>query len=287
MAFWDLFYKKGKYEPENIVDKDKTIQTMYYIDRPDPTEFFLNVRQMAGYWLQQELNKFSEKEWHTGAHWLKNDLTYPCFEHFSISYKNQIFCILIDIIDADTNVSFLPSKTKELLIENCIENNCIPCLYKLLVKNPIKPIYNTIRPISSGWNLTNAITNEQVFPEKLVSNDKIEMSNWELRDFAIQCARTYIEKEYQGKILSYQNILGIDPQLWFEDKFGKKNYVVVRSANYPQMHVDIPNDINSIVINTPSYQGYFMGILFKALNNSDKIYRNEGANFAVDKFVKI
>ena len=43
----------------------------------------------------------------------------------------------------------------------------------------------------------------------------------------VQTVMQYIEKE-KGKINSYCDVVGIEPQIWFE-KNGKTSYVIVRS----------------------------------------------------------
>ena len=147
----EIYHCNSEIEDENLIRQNSIIKLMYMIDRPQPTEFFIRVRQMVGHALQQEMNRFKEAQWQKGAHWIKAEWTYPCFEHLTFAYKNQIFCVLIDIIDEYSKKSFLPNRYKKNLIDNCIKNNLIPCLYKVSVKDPTNPIFNTIKPVSEGW----------------------------------------------------------------------------------------------------------------------------------------
>jgi len=283
----EIYHCNCEIEDENLIRQNSIIKLMYMIDRPQPTEFFINVRQMVGQALQQEMNRFKEAQWQKGAHWIKAEWTYPCFEHLTFAYKNQIFCVLIDIIDENSKKSFLPNRYKKNLIDNCIKNNLIPCLYKVSVKDPTNPIFNTIKPVSEGWNLYHAISNEKVIPEELVSNKKIEMSDWELYDFAIQVIRTYITNNLHCKVLSYQNVPEIDPQIWFEDTNHNECYVVVRYTIGSEK-VEMPQDINSIQLSLPGYNGYFAGVGFKPDKYFDKkLYRGQGSNVYFDKLIEL
>lgn len=288
--FWNLFKQNKKQNVKETNQPTKNvIELMYLIDRPQPTEFFVNVRRMAGYSLQREMDKLKEDKWYKGAHWIKAEWTYPCFEHLTFAYKNQIFCVLIDIIDEITGKSVLPDKDKNNLIENCTKNNLIPCLYKVTVKDIHNPIYNTIKPISDGWNLYNAITDNVIIPEDIVSHNKVELSEWELNDFAIQIVRNYIQENLHFKVQSYQNIVGIEPQIWFEDD--KKNlcYVVVRNTAYPNNRAEIPDNINSIQLSVASYEGYFASVAFCAKSGDDlsKLYRGDGVHVAFKGLEKL
>lgn len=285
----NIFYKQGEPCDKKIKEQNDIVKLMYLIDRPQPTDFFIQVRRMSGMFLQERMNRLKEKEWQKGPHWIKAEWTYPCFEHLTFAYRNQIFCILIDIQDQENNRSFLPQKDKDNLIKNCIENNLIPCLFKVTVQNPYEPRYNTIKPLSEGWNLYNAITNEEVIPENLITDEKIEMSKWELNDFAIQIVRNHIQNDLKYKILSYQNIVEIDPQIWFEDNLGNKNYVVVRNTIYPKNRAEKPENINSIQITCVGHQGYFASVALHTQEGTNpyKIHRGEGAYIAFSGLEKL
>ena len=96
--FKNIFYKPSEEDINNAINENP-IRLMYQIDRPDPTDFFLAIRTIAGGNLQREIDKLQGKRWFEGAHWVKPELTYPCFEHLTFAYKNQVFCVLIDVLD--------------------------------------------------------------------------------------------------------------------------------------------------------------------------------------------
>ena len=253
-------YEKLEQEMREIVErnkKPKNIKTlMYDIDRPEPSQFFIDTRDLVRNWLQQRMNQ-SE-----GSRWIKVDFTYPSFEHLSFSYKNQVFCVVIDIIDENTKKSCLPDKTKNLLIRECEKNNLIPCLYKVLVDNPQNPAYNTLKQYSDGWSLFDARNNELIIPEQSGTDDLVEMSEWELNDFAIQVVKNYISNNLKLKVLSYQNIVGINPQLWFIDDNKQKHFVLVRYTMYPNKNAKKPDNIISIQNKCKGYDGFFASVAF-------------------------
>ena len=268
---------------EDTSDESEHIETlMYDIDRPEPSQFFVDTRKLVGNWLQQRMNQID------GTRWIKGYLTYPAFEHLSFSYKNQIFCVVVDIIDENTKESCLPEKTKSLLINECKKNNLIPCLYKVLVDNPKNPAYNTLKQYSDGWNLFDARTNEPVIPERLGTDDFVEMSEWELNDFAIQIVRDYITDNLKLKILSYQNIVGVDPQLWFMDDNRKKHYVIVRYTMYPNKDVKMPNNISGIQNKCKGYDGFFASVAFCSKGeNPSMLYRGQESYISFDGLKKL
>jgi len=84
-----------------------------------------------------------------------------------------------------------------------------------------------MKPLSEGWNLLALETSLPISPPDLVTDKRIEMSEWELRNMAIQIVRDNVEHD-GGKVLSFTDIIGVDPQVWFEEKTGKRAWVVVR-----------------------------------------------------------
>jgi hypothetical protein len=267
----------------DISEKTEHIESiMYDIDRPEPSQFFVDTRKLVGNWLQQRMDQTK------GTHWIKGYLTYPAFEHLSFSYKNQIFCVVVDIIDENTKKSYLPEKTRNLLIKECEKNNLIPCLYKVLVDNPKNPAYNTLKQYSDGWNLFDARSDELIIPERLGTDDLVEMSEWELNDFAIQVVRDYITDNLKLKILSYQNIVGVDPQLWFMDDSQEKYYAIVRYTMYPNKDAKIPDNITSIQNKSKGYNGFFASVAFCSKGENPSIlYRGQGTFVSFEGLKKL
>ena len=285
LIFMYIDYNRNNLESleDDSDTKTERIETlMYDIDRPEPSQFFVETRKLVGNWLQQRMDQTE------GTRWIKGYLTYPAFEHLSFSYKNQIFCVVVEILDDKTKKSYLPEKTKDLLIKECNRNNLIPCLYKVLVDNPENPAYNTLRPYSDGWNLYNAKNGEPVIPERLGNNDLVKMSEWELNDFAIQVVRNYITDNLKLKVMSYQNIVGIDPQLWFEDDNRKRHYVIVRYTMYPNKNADLPNNLAGIQNKCKGFDGFFASVAFCSKGENPSIlYRGQESFISFEGLKKL
>ena len=50
-------------------------------------------------------------------------------------------------------------------------------------------------PLRLGWGLLHAATKERIDPLALVSDELIEMSDWEVHDFAISVVENKLEEE--------------------------------------------------------------------------------------------
>ena len=72
-----------------FLKKKEYIETlMYDIDRPEPSQFFVDTRNLVGNWLQQRMDQIE------GTRWIKGYLTYPAFEHLSFLIKIKYFVLL-------------------------------------------------------------------------------------------------------------------------------------------------------------------------------------------------
>ena len=59
------------------------------------------------------------------------------------------------------------------------------------------------------------------------------MSEWENRNYCIQIVRDHIQETLSSKVLGFCDLMEIDPQIWFEDESGRRNWVIVR--HYPSI----------------------------------------------------
>ena len=235
------------------------------IDKVAPSELFIDVMNISGQFLHGKMVEVED------CSWLKSELTRPSFDHFSIAYKNQVFSILIDIRDENGN-SFLPPEFLKRQLVESEKNNLIPCLFPVIVENMDA---STARILdNSNWNLFNSISGDCIIPENLISDNKIEMSQWELHNFAIMQMR-FMLKEKGFKIVSFQNVIGVDPQIWFVDLDGKNSWVVVRCSD---INTD---DLVEITRRCFKYNGYLAKFDFVSNNSDKKIYRGDriGVNF--------
>jgi hypothetical protein len=192
----------------------------YEIDRPEHPEIFLKARRIAGSQLQGEFNKNKGRVSESRDYkWIKAELTYPSFDHLTFGYKNQVFSVLVDLCEDEH--STLTERERDRFLKATSENNLVPCRFRVMLP--------MLRPTSEGWNLTHFTTGARIIPNEIANEINIPMSEWELRNFAVQVVRNHIEQERKGNILSFCDVLRIDPQIWFEDVNGNRCWVVVRN----------------------------------------------------------
>jgi hypothetical protein len=169
-----------------------------------------------------------------GLQWLRAWLTPPVAEHLAFRMGNQIIFIFVEVDDWWT---FDPEANR-VFLDVAREANAVPCLM------PMQLRAGTYVPALPAWGLKHALTGHVVDPVALVSDERIEMTDWELHDLAVQIVRDQLHA--QGKKLwSWQSALQIDPSLWFEDEEGPA-WVVIRAARYPEREAAVPGNIEAI-----------------------------------------
>ena len=241
------------------------------IDKVPPSELFIDVMNFSGQFLHEKMNQVEN------CSWLKSEMTRPSFDHFSIAYKNQVFSILIDIRDDDGN-SFLPPEFLKRQLGEAKKNNLIPCLFPVVIENMDSTTARVID--NNNWNLFDSVSGDVIIPEKLVSDEKIEMSPWELHNFAIMQTR-FMLKQQDYKIVSFQNVIGVDPQLWFLDDDGNNSWVVIR---YNEINLD---DLTEITRRCFKFNGYLAKFEFISNNPDKKIYRGDSIGVKFIGFEKV
>ncbi len=267
------------------------------LDRDEPSRVFLEARTMAGNSISAIFREKSEggKPSAYGFRWLKPELTCPAFEHFTFAYKNQVFPVFVELII--NGKSQMTQKESDRLLDAAKEFNLVPCLYKVEVipeyqctskGNKIAGLFGwgwyvnktpdlqkppkKMTPLPKGWNLFDLRTGEPVNPEKLGTDTPIKMSAWELSNFSCQIVRNHIS-EIGGTVLSFCDLPGVNPQIWFKDKDGRRGWIVVRHI------VNIEDDDYhkwvGLEKRNPSlkpYDGFFAGVSFAS---SEPILRDE------------
>ncbi len=247
---------------------------MYEIEQGELPKEFTLAWQCAG----RHIQKMGQE----GVQWLRASLNPPIAEHLSFRLGNQLIFVYVDV-----EALPLVGKRKDLFLRVSNEATAIPCILKMEHR------LGTYEPIYSGWGLIDAITGKAVNPTNLVSNDFIEMSDWELHDFAIQVVRSHLEKDGK-KVFSFQSSRHIDPSIWFEDKNGAC-WVVVRASRYPKKKADYPVNIKDIKqsCSKMSNVGFFASVTVansddpfdpKAENNGNflPLYRGHGMTIRFD-----
>jgi hypothetical protein len=95
-----------------------------------------------------------------------------------------------------------------------------------------------------GWGLQDARSKKLIDPPAQINDQKIEMTDWELQDFAVQVVREQLEKEGH-ELMSWQANPGVDPSVWFVGNDGPE-WVIVRTARYPQKDVELPGNWRTV-----------------------------------------
>jgi hypothetical protein len=242
---------------------------MYAVEQEPPSKAFQEAWQHAGRHIQSMARE--------GINWFRATLHTPMAEHLSFRLGNQIFFVFVETPDTP-----FVGNPKSLFLDVSQEAQAIPCVMR--VKKKLLGGYDIV---SAGWGFTHAITGENVNPSDLVSDALIEMTDWELHDFAIQLVAQYIDKN-GPKVFSKQPSRHIDPSIWFEDENGK-HWVVVRADRYPKKQAEKPDAMQAIKESCAhmSLSGFFASVC--VANHNDQfdgkttlpLYRGHGmhANF--------
>jgi len=214
---------------------------MYKVEQGGVSETFKRAWQAAGRHIQ--------KQGQGGVSWIRSDLNPPMAEHLSFRVGNQLFFIYVEAAE------FTFDAGKELFLSVSKEAGAIPCII------PMIEGLSDFEPEYAGWGLLSAITKELVNPLDMVTDENIEMTDWELHDFAIQVVKSHLEKEGKN-ITSTQSSLHIDPNLWFEEE-GFYYWIVVRAVRYPNEIAEPPQNIEAIKRNClPGAEGgYFASVV--------------------------
>ena len=265
MKFIDKIFSplRGKNNNRKYQDLSKESQRVEF--RP-PSELLLFSRDIAGEQIQKHMEILND------CRWIRADYTYPSFDDMCFIYTNNVFSVIIDIQD-ETDKSYLPEEYIRRQLYVCNMNNIIPCKFPVVVPNPTEPDFSLIKQKHNGWNLFHTQTNKEIIPEHISTTEKIKMSEWELRNFAIKYTIKYLQS-LKMKVCSYQDTLEVDPQIWFEDSNGKKCWLLVRSE--VDKKVKKPEKLNEIIRRCFKNEGYLASMTFSAVNDNPKdknIYR--------------
>ncbi len=190
---------------------------MQNIEMQDMSPAFLNCWQAAGNHLNKQVQGGIQS-------WLRAHPRPPILEHLSFRLGNQLFFVRVE--DAEKNVEG-PGSLRGLMsiADGCKGHACIlPMKRRFLGGAWVAE--------RGGWGLVDARIGTSVDPVMLITDQRIEMTHWELQDFAVQVVRDQITKEgYQ--LMSWQGNPAVDPAIWFVGKSKRPEWVVVRVVRYP------------------------------------------------------
>ena len=124
-------------------------------------------------------------------------------------------------------------------------------------------------PDSPGWGLIDARTKASINPAGLVTDQLIEMTHWELHDFAVQVVKGQLQKEGY-KLMSAQGNPKVDPSIWFVGDSKGPEWIVVRADRYPQQDAKRPDNWNSIAKGCAKLSniGHFASVAFVSVDQT-------------------
>jgi hypothetical protein len=230
---------------------------MYEIELHEPTEEFARCWSAAG----GHLNKIAD---YPVQGWLKIDLVPPFLEHLSFRLGNQLF--YVRIVGADEYLEVPGNPTGVLNVaKGCNGHACIMPMRRLGTE------WVTDAP---GWGLLDARTFEPIDPVAMLTEEKVEMTDWEFHDFGVQVVRTHIVEELGFELMSSQGNPEVDPSIWFVGENGPE-WVVVRTVKFPEEEGNPPENIKDITqyCSDLGVAGHFASV---ALANSNQAEVKEG-----------
>lgn len=232
------------------------------IETQDPSAEFLAMWQAAGRHIQSFFQDGLQS-------WLKVEPHPPFLEHLSFRVGNQVFFVRLEDVDERTE---LPGSRNGLLtVANGWKG--YPCLL---------PMCKTLagwKPELGGWGLIDLRNNQPVDPISLVSDELIEVTEWELLDFAVQVVKSWL-RERGFEIMSTHSNPEVDPNIWFVGDNGPE-WVIVRAARYPQIVARMPDNTQAIAehCQAQSTLGNFASVAFALAENFEEpIWRGHAAD---------
>jgi hypothetical protein len=241
----------------------------YTIDQEEPSEEFKRAWQAAKDHIKSKCRD--------GLAWLRLDLHLPMDEHLAFAIGNQVFFVYVEA--AEFNFLY----THKLFMDAALLANAIPCVMTM------EKSFVSYKPINQGWGLIDPRDNTLIDPLLLVTDELIEMSDWDLHDFAIQIVVKHL-RDAGKKIGGTQSSAQIDPSIYFEEN-GHAYCVIVRAARYPSRAALRPDNIRKSAEfhSNKAKAVFFASVVFANINdpfdpdarpngNYWPIYRGHGVN---------
>jgi len=213
---------------------------MYEIKQQLFSDEFVKCWQAAGLHIQNQSQGALKS-------WIRADFNPPFLEHLSFRLGNQLF--FIQLTDEDNNLE-MPGNLGGLK-RIAKDSNGLACLMPMQKKD------GEWVAVQNGWGLVDLKTNKAINPLDFVSDELIEMTDWELHDFAVQIVRENLNKE--GKtITSWNGDPEIQPSIWFENG-SSLEWIVVKYSRWPDDKPEIPKNIKQITEEVKKLSGISKG----------------------------
>lgn len=232
---------------------------MHDIEMHTMSPEFLKCWQAAGKYLNNQVQGGIQS-------WLRAHPYPPFLEHFSFRLGNQLFFIRVEDVDGKVEG---PGTLRGLhaVADGNQGHACLMPMKKKLFGGGWLPERD-------GWGLIDSKTKKPIDPVSLITDEKIEMTSWELQDMAVQIVRDYLEKE-GFQLMSWQGNPDVDPAIWFVGDSEGPEWVVVRVTKYPQNRASRPQNWHGIASQCShmSRIGHFASV---ALVSAEQHFESEG-----------
>ena len=240
--------------------KKQTLQTLYPIDETPMTEAF------HACWYAAAAHLSAQGQ--DSINWLKATPASPFLEHLSFRLGNQLFFVRVEDID---EVVIGPGNRGGVIsiAEGTGGHACI-----IYMKRHGTGEW---RPVTSGWGLLSIKDEGVIDPPSLISEELIEISEWEMQDMAVQVVRGILEDQGH-KVESWQGSPHLNPSIWYL-KDGVRTWVIVRPCKYPEQQGKLPSEVMSLTQKFEA-QGFLGECGLVSLSSLDK---NLEAGSAVEK----
>jgi len=225
---------------------------MYKIEMQEMSKAFFPCWKEAGNHLSKQVDDGIQS-------WLRAHPYPPFLEHLSFRLGNQLFFVRVEDVDGKVEG---PGGPRGLVAAAKSANGraCILPMKKKLFGGS----WVAAQP---GWGLLDAETRRTVDPVALITEEKIEMTRWELHDMAVQVVRDHLEE--QGlQLMSWQGNPEVDPSIWFVGEANRPEWVVVRAVQYPDNIAERPSGWSRIAESCArmSTTGHFASVAVGSVN---------------------
>ena len=221
---------------------------MYDIEMQEASPEFSKCWQAAGTHIQSQVQDGMRS-------WLRVDLIPPFLEHLSFRLGNQLFFIRIEDVDGNLKV---PGTMQGLhsIADGCKGHACLMLMKKKFLGGDWVPAH-------TGWGLIDSRTEALIDPISLITDEKIEITLWEVHDFAVQVVRDQLKNEGY-KLMSWQGNPEVDPAIWFVGDSKGPEWVVVRAVRYPVKDAKRPHNWSNIAAGCAKLGkiGHFASVAF-------------------------
>lgn len=181
--------------------------------------------------------------------WLRASLHDPLIVHLSFRLGNQLFFVFVHVEEGPE----FEGGNRRLFLEAAAAANAHACLFPMAKPDGAPPA-----PETPGWGLLDAETHVPVNPAALVGAERIELSDWEVHDLAVQTVCNQLRAS-GARVESWHSYLGIHPSVWFEQG-GQIHWVVVAGQRWPARAALRPKGSDGMAGRLPG-DGHFASVV--------------------------